>query len=111
VIDGTPSGYIGEEGELPVVIPDALFKIVIKEGGDPDQPEVLAFLYPQVGPGYSRDAPYPHHHYLVSVDEVETATGLDFLTTLPDVIESTIEKRRTEWLWPVDDGDFLYACR
>ena len=50
IIDGKPSAFIGEEGEIPAAIPDALFKIVVRDSGV--LPEALAFIYPQVGPGY-----------------------------------------------------------
>lgn len=111
VIDGQPSGWIGNEGEFPIAIPDALFKIVIKNSDDEDQLDVLAFLYPQIGPTYYGKSPYPHQNYLVSVDDIEELTGLDFLTTLSDDDEEEIEANTEEWLWSVDDENFLKACR
>ncbi|XPS86627.1 putative DNA/RNA non-specific endonuclease [Desulfosarcina variabilis str. Montpellier] len=112
VIDEMPSGYIGEteKNEMPVAIPDALFKIVVKNSDNEGVPDVLAFIYPQIGPGYTLK-PYRHERYLTSVDEIETLTGLDFLTSLSDDIESCIEKQIAEKLWSVESDDFIKACR
>ena len=101
---------LGDEGEFPVAIPDALFKIVIKEGSDPGRPDVLAFIYPQVGPGYSF-RPYDHVRFLTTVDEIEEMTGIDFLTSLSETVETSIEANRSSELWPVTEGDFIRACQ
>jgi endonuclease G len=96
--------------EFPVAIPDELFKIVIRETKDPNRPEVLAFVYPQESPSYAR-RPFDQAAYLRSVDEIENATGVDFLTALPDDVEGQVEAARATSLWPVSDGDFLKECR
>lgn len=111
VIDGDPSGRIGEEGEFLVAIPDALFKIVVKDSDDPGRPDVLAFVYPQYESRYYGQAPYPHQRYLTSVDAIEAVTGLDFLTDLPSDVEAEIEAGHPIWLWEVEDEEFLGACR
>jgi endonuclease G, mitochondrial len=102
--------HLGDPGEFPVAIPEALFKIVIREGGNPNRPHVLAFIYPQVGPGYSVK-PYNHSRYLTSVDEIEELTGIDFLMSLPDADEAAIEKSTASSWWDADPVDFLRACR
>lgn len=101
--------HLGDPGEFPVAIPDALFKIVIKEGASPDTPNLLAFIYPQAGPGYLTK-PYDHKRFLTSVDEIETLTGIDFLTNLPDAEEKAIEKTQATELWQADQADFIEAC-
>jgi len=95
-----PSKWLGEayKGEMKIAIPDALFKIVIKESDNHDRPDVLAFIYPQIGPGYNK-SPYDHEKYLVSVDEIEEATGLDFLTKLPEIYQEIIEQEKAAQLW------------
>lgn len=111
VLDGRPSGWAGQGSDFRVAIPDALFKIVIKGSeSHPDRPDVLAFLYPQIGPSYYGRAPYPHQNYLVSVDTIEEMTGLDFFTSLDDEVEDELEAEKKEWLWPVDDANFIKAC-
>ena len=112
VVDEMPSGYIGEteKNEMQVAIPDALFKIVVKDSDIEGIPDVLAFIYPQVGPGYTLK-PYRHERYLTSVDEIEELTRLDFLTSLPNAIEKSVEKKVACGLWPVEDEFFIKACR
>jgi endonuclease G, mitochondrial len=98
--------HLGDAGEFPVAIPEALFKIVIKESGTPNRPDVLAFIYPQVGPGYSI-RPYNHARFLTTVDEIEQLTGLDFLISLPDDAEEGLEKTQAIALWPTVPADFI----
>jgi endonuclease G, mitochondrial len=95
---------------MPVAIPDALFKIVVKESGTKNKPDVLAFIYPQVGPGYYRGKPYDHTRYLTTVDEIEKLTGIDFLTAIPDEKEQSIESKEVRTLWPVQKEDYINAC-
>ena len=100
ISDRTPEIWLGEKqkGEMLIAIPNALFKIVVKESTDANRPSVLAFIYPQTGPGYNK-GPFDHLMYLVSVDEVEERTRLDFLTALPDSDEAAVEGDKAENLW------------
>ena len=84
---------------MKIAIPDAFFKIVIKESAIPNRPDVLAFIYPQEHPRYTASGPFDHTPFLKTVDEVEQATGLDFLTLLPDEDEAATEAARPEGLW------------
>ena len=102
-----PAAWIGDEGERKVAVPDAVFKIIVRyktkeeksraNGKDREMPEVLAFLYPQLGPEYflscgdTRD--YRHERFLTTVDEIEKLTGLDF--RLPERLEGA----RADSLW------------
>jgi endonuclease G, mitochondrial len=108
--DRHPYAHLGDLGEFPVAIPEALFKIVIKQGVDPDRPDVFAFLYPQVGPGYTV-RPFNHARFLTTVDEIEQLTGIDFLMSLPDAVEGEIERQQALGLWPADTADFVRACQ
>ena len=105
----TVTDWIGEtnKGELPVAIPDALYKIVVKNPGI--KLDVLAFLYSQEGEAYAK-GPFLHEHYLTTVDEIEKLTGLDFLTDLPDDVEREVESRKAVSLWPVGREDYVEAC-
>jgi endonuclease G len=112
VLDLAPTGFIGDEGEVPVAIPDAMFKIVARGGTDVEPPEVLAFLYPQIGPGYDAKKPYPHSSYLTTVDRIEELTSLNFFTVYDAQIQATFENVPTTKLWPrPSDNNFLKACR
>lgn len=109
---GHPPETIGDtaQGEFPVAVPDALFKLVVRETAEPAAPvEVLAFLYPQEGSGYAK-GPFHQKRFLATVDEVERLTGLDFLTALPDGEEEEVEGRRATELWPVEEKDFVREC-
>ena len=72
-----------DRGERRVAIPDALFKVVIREAGDGGVVEVPGFIYPQEDPAYSRK-PYQHEDYLASVDSIEALTGMNLLAVLDD---------------------------
>jgi len=102
--------HLGDAGEFPVAIPEALFKIVIRESGIPNRPNFLAFIYPQVGPGYT-SKPYNHARFLTTVDEIEELTGIDFLMSLPNDAEKELEAKQGPGLWPADQADFVPACQ
>lgn len=109
-IDELASGYLGENDEFKVSIPDALFKIVAKESQDSDTPDVLAFIYPQVSAGYFTKN-YDHSRYLTNVDEIEMLTGLNFLSTLPKNIEKKIEATMASKIWPYSKKHMIPACK
>jgi endonuclease G len=83
--------YIGDEKEKKIPIPDAFFKIIIKENPDKNKLDILAFLYPHKNIKKINNK-YKHSSYLTTVDVIETITGLDFLTHLPDKQEIPAEK-------------------
>jgi endonuclease G, mitochondrial len=91
------SRWLGEEGEVPVAIPDAFFKIVVREADG--HPQVLAFIYPQEGIGYKAKGGYDQVPYLTSVDIIEALIGLDFFPTLPEKEQVEIERIIQVRLW------------
>jgi len=111
--DGHPIGVIGTGSTKKVAIPDALFKIVIRENNENrDEPHVLAFIYPQVGPGYTLGPRgYRHARFITSVDEIEKRTGLDFLTVLSREAELKVEAAIGETLWDHGPQDDVKSCR
>ena len=111
-----------------VAVPDAVFKVVIRDktdqennaapDGHKDDPEALAFLYPQLGPGYTRPGDeYRHEPFLTTMDELEELTSLDFKLSEDSVVEERVEARRADALWePFVKNDetgefFVAACR
>ena len=52
-----------------------------------------AFLFPQDATRESLDS------YLVSIDEIERRTGLDFLSELPDEAEKALEAHKVSRAW------------
>lgn len=95
-----PPALLGERHneEMLIAIPDALFKIVVRKSSVENRPDVLAFIYPQEDEGYE-GSPYDHTKYLVSVDEIEEATGLDFFTSLLEADQTAIERASAPSLW------------
>lgn len=69
-------------GENKVGVPDAFFKVVLRMG---KKPAALGFIYPNEG------IHHPMEHYVMTVDEVEGKTGIDFFHNLPDSIENIVE--------------------
>jgi len=75
-----------------VEIPDACFKVIVDETNG--VPRVLAFIMPR-----DVERKSPPEAYLVTVDEIERATGLDLLPGLPETLEEGLESRKTGALW------------
>lgn len=69
-------------GDNKVGIPDAFFKVVLRMG---KRPAALGFIY--LNQGGHKDM----SQYVVTVDEVEAKTGIDFFYNLPDDVENVIE--------------------
>lgn len=96
----TPSEWIGDEGEVPVAVPDAFYKIVVKDSSIPGgKPDVLAFVIPMTGVGNYNSSNHDLTPYLTSVDTVEALTGLNFLTSLDDDVEAELERVVHIELW------------
>ncbi len=116
IIDPTQAVQaIGDQGEAPVTVPDALFKIVARNDPDDELPQVLAFIYPQQDPSYGSNQcnpPYPHEQFLVTLREVEDATGLEFFTNLglTGIAEDNFLDARPAALWPVAAEFFGISC-
>ena len=73
----SPAVWLGQNGEVSAAVPDALYKIVIREninGGI----ETIAFVIPNILPKSKKD----YSEYITSIDRVEKLTGLDFLSNL-----------------------------
>jgi len=76
-----------------VDIPSAYYKIMVDE--DNDELRTLAFIVENDCPPYTRIK-----KRLVSIDEVEEQTGLDFFTELDDAKEAALESQAATRLWP-----------
>ena len=104
------SRWIGDlkKGERQVAVPDALFKIVVREEKQPGggiSVETLAFLYPQLGPRYyGRKVEFAHERFLTTIREIEDPTGLSF----PKLRH--VRNQRVPSLWPTQDEDFKTGC-
>ncbi|WGH77117.1 DNA/RNA non-specific endonuclease [Tenacibaculum tangerinum] len=70
-------------GNEKVSVPNYFYKVLL----DYTQPEVkaIAFLMPH------KDSNQPLYNFVVSIDELEEKTGIDFFPALPDELEDTLE--------------------
>jgi endonuclease G len=80
---------IGKDNEISV--PKQFYKIVVNL--DSEHPHAIAFLMPnELCEGFYED-------YMVSIDEVEALTQIDFFHNLPDELENYLEKSKTSDRW------------
>ena len=86
----------GRLGENQIVIPDKFYKVLlIQKDGKYQGAGFLFTNYPKrdsrisTKPGPDR----PLESYMVTIDEVEAATGMDFFPKLPDSVETAVEKQ------------------
>lgn len=77
-----------------VEVPQAFYKVIVVPN---EQPRALAFLMPQTAQGNE-----PLDRYLVSIDEIEARTGLDFFSLLPDDIETRLEGKVQAQGWGLE---------
>lgn len=80
-----------------VEIPDAFYKIYAIPNEDSDKIRMLAFVAPQTVRGNE-----PLNRFLVTVDEIEARSGLDFFADLDDGIENRLESRIDTQGWQVE---------
>lgn len=74
-----------------VAVPEAFYMIIVDESDNRVRAE--AFILPQDATGADLD------RYLVTIDEIEKRTGLDFLPTLPDDAENALEAKKVARVW------------
>lgn len=80
---------IGKDNEISV--PKQFYKIIVNL--DSEHPHAIAFLMPnQLCEGFYED-------YMVSIDEIEALTQIDFFHNLPDDLETYLEKSSTSDRW------------
>lgn len=79
-------------GKNSVAIPDTFYKVIASPHGK--NPKGIAFLF--ANKGYKNTS---LESQAVSIDQVEKLTGIDFFSTLPDVLQQKIEKdvNKADW--------------
>ena len=105
VFTGNTRTWIGDPGEVPVAVPDAFYKLAIRDDGK--RIHALAFLVPMHGDRNHSSSKADATPYLTSVDHIESLTGLDFLTALPDSEEDRIERTVPRGLWGTPTGSTI----
>lgn len=115
---GVPLETIGDthKKEIPVAIPDKLFKVVFMESDA--GVEVLSFIYPnkyhETPPNYlsgncQRDQRYDHTPFIVSLFDVEQAAGLTFFSDVEMDLEQ-FKKVRATGLPPIEPKNAVGYC-
>jgi endonuclease G len=76
-----------------ITVPCAYYKIIFKQTAK--GVEAIAFMLPNAG------SSLPLKNYVISIDELEALTGLDFFAALPDNEEEKFESRvlTNNWQW------------
>ena len=84
ITGGILEDHLKTIGKEKVSVPNYFYKVLL----DNTQPEIkaIAFLIPH------KDSNKPLYTYVVSIDEIEQKTGLDFFKNLPDSLENKLEK-------------------
>ena len=101
VVVGCVPGTSGETlNGSAVKVPESFFQLIVAQDG-PDV-RALALLFDQT---VAWDAWAARH--IVSVDELERETGLDFFPDLPNFIQDPLEAGLPSRLWPIRPGDIF----
>lgn len=87
IYDKNPPDVIGSN---KVAVPTHCYKVIF----DPVRVEAIAFIVPNTT---SEVSELPN--FIVSVDEVEQRTGLDFLSELDDQVENIVESKVQPAMW------------
>lgn len=79
-------------GENEVTVPSGFYKVLL-DYQHPERAKGIAFLMP------NKASSKPLQSFVVSIDAVEEATGLDFFPELPDDVEASLESavRLQDW--------------
>lgn len=77
-VNNQPSMWYGQDDELRVAIPEALYKIVIREEGD--SVKTISFIIPNILPKEDKNL----EEKITTINRIEKLTGLDFMTSLGD---------------------------
>lgn len=91
VTGGVLKGKLKTIGKDKVAVPNEYYKIVL----DYTQPEIkaIAFLMP------NKNSNKPLYKFVVSIDEIEQKTGIDFFPNLPDTVEEQLESSNNYKNW------------
>ena len=81
IYNGKRNEYISEHR---VKVPDAFFKVILIN--ESNKQCAIGFLFE------NEAGERPLEEYIVSVDQIEKTTGMDFFSALPDDVENRLEK-------------------
>lgn len=117
---GKDINTIGKQGRIPLAVPDWMFKIVARNGGEGETPRVLGFIYPNHG-HYQKCGTtskqrhfgaYDHESYLESLSEIENKTGLTFFSNLPLYQrQQLLQEPKAPKLWDIGHEYVAISCK
>ena len=84
VTGGVLKDGLQEIGRENVAVPENFYKVLLTNSGGTYK--MIAFLMP------AQDSNKPLYEFVISTDELEKITGIDFFHNLPDTIETNLEK-------------------
>lgn len=88
----TPAVWLGQDNEVKAAIPDAIFKIVIRESKNETGVESFAFVIPNIIPKEKKE----FSEYLTSIKRIEELTGLKFLVKLQQAQQMKEKSRNSD---------------
>lgn len=91
VTGGVLSGNLEHIGKEDVSVPKYFYKILLDQTNG--KYKTIAFLLPH------QETEVPLYKFVVSIDEIEKKTGIDFFPKLPDAVENTLEKSTSYKEW------------
>ena len=80
-------------GENNVAVPTHFYKIIV-DNNDPDNVQALAFMMPNED---LSDQDY--RDYLTTINRIELATGIDFLSAIPPAVQDAVESTEAQTVW------------
>lgn len=88
ILDHASTKTIGKE---KVTVPNAFYKVIL----DYSEPEIkaIAFLIPH------KETSAPLYNFVISIDQLEQKTGIDFFPELPNQIENQLESNTSYKKW------------
>ncbi|WGK65359.1 DNA/RNA non-specific endonuclease [Croceiramulus getboli] len=89
VTGGVLTGGLEEIGEEGVDVPEQYYKIILNP--QESNPRMVAFLIDH------QESNQPLSAFVVSVDEIEELTGIDFFAQMDDDLEQQLERSSTYW--------------
>ena len=94
ILDRIPGEEYKVIGKNKVAVPELYYKVLLAHT-DSDEWQAIAFIIPNKG---SDDS---FMDYTVSIDDVESLTGLDFFAPLEDGLEDKVESEYSLKFWKI----------
>ena len=91
VTGGVLSNNMNTIGKEDVAVPNSFYKVLLDKSRG--EYKMIAFLVPH------QDSDKPLYEFVISVDELEKITGIDFFPKLDDSIENKLEKSSDYKSW------------